>query len=72
MEARELSKFTKDDLSNLKAFKTVISKADYPLKGDAIRMVASLFNWLDGLELKIEDAIKKDKLDGILKVGSIE
>lgn len=72
MEARELSKFTKEDLNNLKVFKSVILKADYPLKGDAISMVASLFNWYDGLELKINDAIKKDKIDGAPKVGSIE
>lgn len=72
MKTRELTKFTQEDLNNLKVFKSVIQKADYPLKGDAVRMVASLFNWYDSLELKIEDAIKKEKLDSAPKIGSIE
>lgn len=72
MKTRELTKFTQDDLNKLRVFKTILLQAEYPLKGDAITAVASLFDWFDGLKIKIEDSIKKDKMDGAPKVGSIE
>lgn len=72
METRELTKFNQDDLKNLEVFKSVLAKAEFPLKGDAIVTVASLFKWLDNLKIKMQDAIKKDKIDGAPKMGAIE
>ena len=72
MKTRELTKFDIEDLKNLRVFKSILLKANFPLTGDAIKTVASLISWYESLELKIEDAMKKDKLDGAPKIGSIE
>lgn len=58
MELKKV-KLDKEDLNKLKMLKSVVNQGKYEMKGDAINMVASLINWIDVLEIKIEEALKK-------------
>jgi len=57
--------FVKDDLAKYRALKKVIQQGDYEIKGDAILAVASLLNWFNDLEKKIEEQIRKDSMPKI-------
>ena len=54
--------FTGEDLKMLRSLKSVIHAGDFSIKGDAVTGVASLFNWLNGLDEKIQANIKSKPL----------
>ena len=56
--------FDKTDLAKHKAFKTIVMQSKIEMKGDAAIMVASLFQWFNGLEDKIEKSINPPPLKG--------
>lgn len=49
--------FEKKDVEMARALKSVLSQAQFPIKGDAILKVAAIVQWLDNLPLKIEQSI---------------
>lgn len=57
--------FTKDDEIKYKAFKKVLAKGKFEVQGEAVILMASLFNWFNYLETKIVEKkvepIKKPK-----------
>lgn len=59
--------FTPDDLNKCKALKTILKGAKHELKGDAICLVASLFNWFDDLESRLEKTVNKPKKTAVKK-----
>ena len=67
--------FTNEDIGNIRALKTILNAGEYPLKGDAILKVASLFVWFDDLERRaIQAQVKpiqaKPVKKPIKKIGS--
>lgn len=57
--------FTKDDEAKYKAFKKVLAKGKFEVQGEAVILMASLFNWFNSLDAKIiekkVEQIKKPK-----------
>ena len=66
---REVLGFTSDDVKKAQALKRVLKQGDFNIKGDAINWVASLFNWFEGLDMKIEDSIKLLKIEKLANKG---
>lgn len=73
-------KFEQEDIQRFKMFKSVLQKADFDIKGEAIITVATLYKWFNELEPKIELAVKaslaeksiansKQKKEPINKIG---
>ena len=56
-----------DDVKMLKAFRTVINKGDFNVKGSAISMVGSLFRWVEDFEKRMEDSLVPDKIKPKIK-----
>lgn len=49
----------KEDLKKYKAMKAILHNGKFEIKGDAILLVASLFDWYNKLENKIAVACEK-------------
>jgi len=71
MQLKQLAKFEKTDLDNCRAFSTVVSQANYEVKGNALIRVAQLKVWFDGLDKKIDGALKQQALNDVPKVKKI-
>lgn len=46
---------TKNDAEMARALRSVLSQAQFPIKGEAILKVASLIQWINTLDKKIEN-----------------
>lgn len=57
--------FVKDDELKYKAFKVVLHKANFEVKGEAAIAVASLFQWFNSLEEKIKKAVAEPQIKPI-------
>jgi hypothetical protein len=49
-----------DDIKILRSFKAIVLKGQFTFSGDAVVQAGSLFKWFNDLEVKLEDAIKKE------------
>lgn len=58
---------TEKDLAHYRAFKKVINKGDFNIKGDATIAVALLFKWFDELENKIECLVSQPVMSEPIK-----
>lgn len=67
-----LPKFSEDDLKMHRALKSVISQADYRVKGDAISTVNMLLSWYNSLEQKMVASIQEAKKSGSPKIEKIK
>jgi len=63
VEIKELKKLEASDIANLRMLHSVIQTGNYDIKGNAIKKVASLLIWLEGLEAKIDGELKQKILD---------
>lgn len=60
------------DLAKLKGVKTLISKGNYDLNGEAIVKAASLIVWLDQFEVRMNDSLKSMVDEKPMKVKEVK
>ena len=51
----------KEDIDKLKMLRSILLNGEFKLKGDAIKTVSQIIGWVDLLEVKIENELKKGK-----------
>jgi len=62
------------DVQKCRALRSVLSQCEFPMKGDAVLKVASLLQWFNSLDVRLEkvanlnklksEPLKRKKLDG--------